>query len=402
MGDAPLLGGRYRLGARLGGGGMADVYRATDTRLERLVAAKVFRSGTDAAGRGRFAEEARIMGGLSHPGLVTVHDFNVSEDELYLIMELVEGPTLADLIGAGPLPPEQVADLGGQLADVLAYVHDNGIVHRDVKPSNVLISNDGNAFLADFGISRLADAVARMTSSGIIVGTATYMAPEQVSGGDVSYPADVYSLGLVLLECVTGEVEYPGAGAESAVARLVRAPEVPVGIPVNLHRALLAMTAAAPEQRPTAEQSADLLSGKATEVIPQIPAAPHPPQSQRPAAPPAAPHPPQPQRPTAPPTEPHPAQPERPAAPQSRAQSQNRPVTQHLPMQDMPDVPARRRNLRPVLLAGGGFLVLLVALIGYLSLPAERVSPTLPPASGPAGVARLPEDLANLERLVRE
>ncbi|MEU5845473.1 serine/threonine-protein kinase [Saccharopolyspora shandongensis] len=365
MDDVPLLGGRYRLGARLGSGGMADVYRAMDTRLQRVVAAKVFRSGTDATGRKRFAEEARILAGLSHPGLVTVHDFNAGEDELYLIMELVEGPTLSDVIAEGPLPPERVADLGGQLAAVLAHVHDNGIVHRDVKPSNVLISGDGKAFLTDFGISRLADAVARMTSSGLIVGTATYMAPEQVSGGDVGHPADVYALGLVLLECVTGKVEYPGAGAESAVARLVRAPEVPIGIPVHLHRALLAMTATAPERRPTAAQSADLLSGKATEVIPRIPAAP-------------------------------PTEPQRPPQPQSR------PMTQHLPVEELrTELRTERPNRRPLLLAGGGLLVLLIVLITYFSLPEAPVAPTLPPASGPAGVGRLPEDLANLERLVQ-
>ncbi|MCI2423917.1 serine/threonine protein kinase [Saccharopolyspora sp. K220] len=349
MGDAPLLGGRYQLGARLGGGGMADVYRAMDTRLQRVVAAKVFRAGTDVVGRERFVEEARTLAGLSHPGLVTVHDFSASEDEVYLIMALVDGRTLADVISAGPLPPQRVAELGSHLADVLAHVHDNGIVHRDVKPSNVLIAGDGRAYLADFGISRLVDAAARMTSSGLIVGTATYMAPEQVSGAEVSYPADVYALGLVLLECVTGKVEYSGAGAESAVARLVRPPEVPIDIPPNLNRALLAMTADEPQRRPTAAQSAELLSGQATEVI----------APQRPAPLP----------------------------------------TQHLPVEELRV--ESRRNLRPWLLIGA-FTVLLVALIGYFSLPPEPAPPTLPPASGPAGVARLPEDLANLERLVRE
>ncbi|GAA0515358.1 hypothetical protein GCM10011581_49180 [Saccharopolyspora subtropica] len=352
MGDAPLLGGRYRLGASLGGGGMADVYRAMDTRLERLVAAKVFRSGADAAGRARFVEEARLMAGLSHPGLVTVHDFAASEDELYLIMELVEGQTLADAIASGPLPPQRVANIGAQLADVLAYVHDNGIVHRDIKPSNVLISHDGKVFLADFGISRLVDAVARITSSGVVVGTAAYMAPEQVNGGQVGYPADVYALGLVLLECLTGRVEYPGAGAESAVARLVRPPNVPIDLPLPLHRALVAMTTTDPKQRPTAAECADVLSGEATEVIPRI-------EAPRPSPP---------------------------------------PKTSYLEVADLPE-PRRKRW---PWLVGGAFAALLVALLGWAAVPDEAPEPTLPPASGPAGVARLPDDLANLERLVRE
>ncbi|KAA5831887.1 serine/threonine-protein kinase [Saccharopolyspora hirsuta] len=348
MGEAPLLGGRYRLGARIGSGGMADVYRAMDTRLQRVVAAKVFRSGADAAGRERFAEEARTLAGLSHPGLVTVHDFSAGPDELYLIMELVEGRTLADEVQLGPLSPQRVAEIGSRLADVLAHVHDNGIVHRDVKPSNVLIACDDSVYLADFGISRLAAAAARRTSSGVLIGTATYMSPEQVSGGEVGYPADVYALGLVLLESVTGRVEYPGSGAESAVARLVRAPEIPLSLPTGLHRALLLMTGSDPAKRPTAAECADLLAGRSTDVIPRIQAEPP------------------------------------------------RPATQLLPK------PEPRRNLKPWLLSGAGLGVLLVALIVFLALPPAPEPPNLPPVSGPAGVERLPEDLANLEGLIRE
>ncbi|MER7014138.1 serine/threonine-protein kinase [Saccharopolyspora sp. NPDC000359] len=349
MGEAPLLGGRYRLGARIGSGGMADVHRAMDTRLQRVVAAKVFRSGADAAGRERFAEEARTLAGLSHPGLVTVHDFSAGPDELYLIMELVEGRTLADEVHFGPLPPQRVAEVGSRLADVLAHVHDNGIVHRDVKPSNVLIGGDGSVYLADFGISRLAAATARRTSSGVLIGTATYMSPEQVSGGEVGYPADVYALGLVLLESVTGRVEYPGSGAESAVARLVRAPEVPLSLPTGLHRALLLMTASDPAKRPTAAECADLLAGRSTDIIPRI-------QGEPP-----------------------------------------RPATQLLPKPE----PPRRRNLKPWLISGAGLGVLLVALLVFLALPPLPDAPALPPVSGPAGMERLPEDLANLEGLIR-
>lgn len=355
--DAPLLGGRYRLGSRLGGGGMADVHRAMDTRLQRLVAAKVFRSATDELGRKRFAEEARILAGLSHPGLVTVHDFSADEDELYLIMQLIEGGTLADVTEAGPMPPEDVADIGGKLADVLAHVHGNDVVHRDVKPTNVLIGNDGRAFLADFGVSRLADAAGRLTDSGMVVGTTTYMAPEQVSGGDVGFPADVYALGLVLLECVTGRVEYPG-GPDAAVARLVRPPQVPYGIPARLRRGLLAMLAADPARRISAEQAGDLLSGRTTEVIAPVPA-------------------------------PMPAPPR---IPQQRAQ---RPPTQSMPIQPQPSRPPAA----PI--AAGALAVLAVVVLVVVLWSESAETPELAPVPGSPGLERLPADLADLERLVR-
>ncbi|MDI2027416.1 serine/threonine-protein kinase [Saccharopolyspora sp. TS4A08] len=356
--DAPLLGGRYRLGSRIGGGGMADVHRAMDTRLQRLVAAKVFRSATDELGRKRFAEEARILAGLSHPGLVTVHDFSSDEDELFLIMELVEGGTLADVAETGPMQPEDVADVGGKLADVLAYVHGNDVVHRDVKPTNVLIGNDGRAFLADFGVSRLADAAGRLTDSGMVVGTTTYMAPEQVSGGDVGFPADVYALGLVLLECVTGRVEYPG-GPDAAVARLVRPPQVPYGIPARLRRGLLAMLAADPARRITAEQAGDLLSGRTTEVLAPVPAP-------LPVAPPRVP----PQRVQRPPTE---------------------------------SMPVQQQSARPPLapIAAGVLVVVAALALAVVLWPSATETPELPPVSGDPGPDRLPADLENLERLVR-
>lgn len=361
--DAPVLGGRYRLGTCLGGGGMADVYRAVDTRLDRLVAVKLFRSGTDENGRQRFEDEARLLAGLSHPGLVPVHDASASGDELYLVMQLVEGATLSDQLAAGPLSPMQVAALGHQLAAVLDYVHSNGIVHRDVKPSNVLLSSEGRVFLADFGVSRLADAVGRMTASGVVMGTATYMAPEQVRGDDIAYPVDIYALGLVLLECVTGRVEYEGAGAEAAVARLTRAPQIPDGLAEPLTGVLREMLSEDPQQRPSAARCADLLSGEATEIIPAVSEA----SGTEP--------------PTVPGTQLLPPETERAVA----AQPERR----------------RTRGRWPLVAALAGLVLLVVGFFLFPSGTEPDTSPTLPPASGPAGVERLPADLANLERMVR-
>lgn len=354
---APLLGGRYRLGSRLGSGGMADVHRAMDTRLQRVVAAKVFRSASDELGRKRFAEEARILAGLSHPGLVTVHDFSADEDELFLIMQLVEGGTLADAADRGPMDPEHVADVGGQLADTLAYVHDNEIVHRDVKPTNVLIGNADRAFLADFGVSRLADAAGRLTDSGQVVGTTTYMAPEQVSAGEVGFAADVYALGLVLLECATARVEYPG-GPNAAAARLVRPPQIPQVIPPRLRRGLHAMLTTDPARRINAEQAGDLLNGRTTEVLRPI-QQPPPPM----------------------------------VVPQPRARQ--RPPTNSMPV-------AQQRPARPVTPIVASLAALLALASLLVALWPERGASQLPPVQGPPGVQRLPVDIANLEQAVRQ
>ncbi|MPZ66077.1 MAG: protein kinase [Pseudonocardiaceae bacterium] len=260
-----VLGDRYRLEELLGAGGMADVHRAMDLRLNRPVAVKIFRPGTDSDGERRFHEEAQLLGNLSHPGLVAVYDSGVEGHRAYLVTELVDGWSLRETLDQQRLSLEEVVRIGTELADVLAYVHEQGVVHRDVKPSNVLLGRDGRVRLADFGISRLVGA-SGLTADDATLGTASYLAPEQVQGDRVGPPADVYALGLVLLEAVTGRVEYPGGGWETAAERLSRPPMVPDDLPVRLRRALRFMTETDPTGRPTAAQAAAMLGrGRATD-----------------------------------------------------------------------------------------------------------------------------------------
>lgn len=262
-----VVGGRYLLEGLLGAGGMADVHRAVDQRLSRPVAVKMFRPGTDPDGERRFQEEAQLLANLSHPGLVPVHDFGVDQHRAYLVMELIDGPTLREVLDRGALPLDEVTRIGTDVADVLAYVHEQGVVHRDVKPSNVLLGReDGRVRLADFGISQLVDAT-RLTSADSTIGTASYMAPEQLQGGRVGPPADVYALGLVLLEAITGRVEYPGGDWEAAAERLSNPPAVPEDLPEPLRRALVAMTETEPAARPTAAQAAAMLADPGADVV---------------------------------------------------------------------------------------------------------------------------------------
>jgi serine/threonine protein kinase len=254
-----LLGGRYRLEGRIGAGGMADVHRATDLRLQRSVAVKIFRPGADPDDERRFHQEAWTLANLNHPGLVAVHDFAVEDHRAYLVMELAEGPTLDDVLARERLSPDEITRIGADLADVLAYIHEEGVVHRDVKPSNLLSDRDGRIRLADFGISRLVGGTA-LTAVGATVGTPSYLSPEQVQGGPVGPPADIYALGLVLLEAATGRREYPGEGWDAAAARLSTPPAVPRGLPDPLRGALGAMTDTDPARRPTARQVTDMLA----------------------------------------------------------------------------------------------------------------------------------------------
>jgi serine/threonine protein kinase len=254
-----LIDGRYRLGAVLGSGGAAEVIRAVDERLDRPVAVKLFR-GDVADQLQRHEDEMRTLARLAHAGLVTVFDAGTDDETQrpYLVMQLVEGSTLAEQLRRGPLSTARTAQIGLSLAEALAYVHAQGLVHRDVKPANVLIGADAGVHLADFGIARIVDS-AHVTRTGDVLGTPAYFAPEQVAGEPVGPPADIFALGLMLLECLTGHREYDGTSIEVAMARLTRPPQIPTTLPGIWRDLLAGMTARDPLARPTADEVADRL-----------------------------------------------------------------------------------------------------------------------------------------------
>ncbi|MER6622996.1 serine/threonine-protein kinase [Streptomyces sp. NPDC000931] len=260
--SADVLAGRYRLDELIGSGGAADVHSGFDLRLRRPVAVKVFRPGAGVDMEERFQSEAVILARLQHPGLVTAYDVGRHNGRAYLVMQLIEGPTLKARITEGCLPPEETVALGAGLAEALAHAHEAGIVHRDVKPSNIILDASGHPHLTDFGISRLLDATTH-TATGTLIGTAAYLSPEQVLGRHVSRPADVYALGLVLLECLTGRLEYGGGPLEAAIARLHRQPVLPDFLPKGFAVLLRNMTALNEWERPTARECARTLTALA-------------------------------------------------------------------------------------------------------------------------------------------
>ncbi|MEU0405916.1 protein kinase [Streptomyces sp. NPDC006197] len=259
---AHAVAGRYRLDRLLGRGGSADVYEALDLRLRRPVAVKVFRPEDARRTAARCGEEARLLARMQHPGLVTLYDTGDDEGRPYLVMQLVRGTTLRRRMARTVLTHAETCRLGAVLASALAHVHARGVVHRDVKPSNILLDRTDAPHLSDFGISRRFDGSAGSASEGdgTLIGTASYMAPEQALGRNAGPEADVYSLGLVLLEALKGEAEYGGAPLEAALAHLNRSPVLPPGLPAGLAALLTAMTARAPEGRPGAAVCARVLA----------------------------------------------------------------------------------------------------------------------------------------------
>jgi eukaryotic-like serine/threonine-protein kinase len=260
-----LIDERHEIEQLLGCGGMAEVYRARDIRMGRSVAIKLLRM-VDPQSLGRFRTEIEVLCQLDHPGVVRLRGTGSHDGVPYLVLELVDGPSLADVLVGRPLGAEQSISIGQQLAEALAHAHGLGVVHRDVKPANVILAAEpGGVRLADFGIAFFSDTT-RMTAAGMCIGTAAYLAPEQLAG-QAGPAADVYALGLVVLECLTGTRCYPGTLVEAAMARLHRAPVVPVELPVWLRHTLRAMTARDPGRRPPAKAVADAFRCRSVDAV---------------------------------------------------------------------------------------------------------------------------------------
>jgi serine/threonine protein kinase len=217
--------GDYELQELLGQGGMALVYRAYHPALGRTVALKLILQGLEAdpTFRARFQREARAAAQMSHPNIVTIHDYGEHQGKPYLVMEYVDGPSLAALLRSGPLDPVRAARIIGQVADALDYAHQRGFVHRDVKPGNILLSADGRrAVLADFGVVRpMADQGARLTAVGVAVGTPDYMSPEELMGEPLDGRSDLYSLGVVLYHALSGQTPFTASTPTAAVAAIL-------------------------------------------------------------------------------------------------------------------------------------------------------------------------------------
>lgn len=251
-----VLGERYELTEKVGSGSVGEVWRGTDRVLGRMVAVKVLRHefAKDPTVLARFAAEAQIMARLSHPGIADVYDYGQHSDgRPYLVMTFVEGTSLRRLLaGNRPLPPERVMALVAQAASALRAAHRAGVIHRDVKPVNLLVREDGTVMLTDFGIARAAGN--DLTGAGLVVGTAAYIAPEQAAGRDLTPAVDIYSLGVTAYECLIGRPPFTGDNPMDVARKHITnaPPALPSSLPRPVRELVNAMLAKDPVRRPTA------------------------------------------------------------------------------------------------------------------------------------------------------
>jgi serine/threonine-protein kinase len=279
-----MLGGRYRLDERIAGGGMGDVWRATDEVLGRTVAVKVLLQALveEPGFAERFRGEARTMATINHPGVVDVYDYGNENDTAFLVMEYIEGDALSRTLSrVGRLTPARTMALMAQAADALHAAHEKGIVHRDVKPGNLLVRPNGTLVLTDFGIARSA-AVGQLTAAGSVLGTASYISPEQASGQGATPLSDVYALGVVAYQCLSGRRPFEGENPLEIAMRHVRdqPPPLPPDIPQPARQIVDTAMSKDPNQRypsaaalgQVARRAAGQLAAASTAARPAVPA----------------------------------------------------------------------------------------------------------------------------------
>lgn len=265
--DAPLLLNRYRPLRILARGGSSSVYRGRDEILGRDVAIKLFNAGAVADIR-KQQEELRMLASLSHHGVVAVIDAGIDDStptdpRPFIVMELVRGITVRQAIVGRQLSAREIGEIGFEIAEVLEYIHHRGVIHRDITPSNIMLVDYGTqhsrprARLTDFGIS--IDTLSHENESEELFGTIAYVSPEQALNEPLGPASDIYSLGLVLIECFAREVAFPGAPVVSAVARMTRDPEIPPWVDARLSPILASMTLREPAGRPSAGELIEAL-----------------------------------------------------------------------------------------------------------------------------------------------
>src|SRR6267378_6063192 len=234
--------GPYEIQSPLGAGGMGEVYRARDARLDRSVAIKILPAAfsTDSDRLHRFEQEARSASALNHPNIVTIYALGLDASTHYIAMELVEGKTLRELLVAGLLPIRKAIEIAAQVAEGLAKAHEAGIAHRDLKPENLMVSQDGFVKILDFGLAKLMSASEKLsdmctpstweTGPGVVLGTLGYMSPEQASGDQLDFRSDQFSFGVVLYEMVTGKHAFRRSTAAETLVAILREQAEPIGV----------------------------------------------------------------------------------------------------------------------------------------------------------------------------
>ncbi|MGV4927934.1 serine/threonine protein kinase (plasmid) [Streptomyces sp. BHT-5-2] len=416
-----VLGGRYRVTATIGRGGMGVVARAVDQVLNREVAVKVLRAFTDASApelldlRARMQREAQAAARIRHSGVVTVHDVTEEQGLPVIVMELVDGPSLDDVLTErGTLEPQEAAAIGAKLMDALDAAHRVGVLHRDVKPGNVLLEHGGRVVLTDFGIATMDasgdEAMAKLTHSGHLVGSLDYLPPERAQGTAPGPASDIWSLGMTLYAAVEGTSPFRRTSVWSTLSAIVTEPLPQPRRAGPLAPVLWALMAKEPANRPTAEQAREMLqraaAGQATNLVPPAPTAPTavpapavapaPPQAAVPAPPPGFGTAPPFHQASPPPPQPPPHTGYAPSGPSPVPQAGPSPVPQAVPQSGVPtagyapgaiaDVDRGRRRRRVLIAAAAALVMLAGGGVTYALTGENGADDGAPQAAPGAGV----------------